>query len=199
MFNRFFVYLFICLISATTIFGIDTSKLVSGDYALFKTSMGDILCELYSEQAPITVENFIGLATGSKEWKDSKTGEMRTNTPLYTNTKFHRVIPNFMIQGGDPLGTGRGGPGYRFPDEFHPDLKHDRPGRLSMANSGPNTNGSQFFITHRPTTWLDNKHTIFGQVIEGQDIVNKIGSAPKDKYDRPLEEIKLIEIQIITK
>ena len=145
-----------------------------GLYAIFHTSKGTITCSLFEKEAPKTVANFVGLADGTKEWTDPKTGK-KVKKRFYDGLIFHRVIPNFMIQGGDPEGTGRGGPGYKFEDEFHPDLKFDKPGKLAMANSGPNTNGSQFFITHVPTPWLDNKHTIFGQVIEGQDIVDTIG------------------------
>jgi peptidyl-prolyl cis-trans isomerase A (cyclophilin A) len=188
--------LFISLIFSLLFAVTSTPNIESGTYALFKTSLGDVLCELYPEKAPLTVKNFIGLATGKKSWRSPDTGEFVENKPLYSNTIFHRVIPNFMIQGGDPLGNGRGGPGYRFEDEFTEELKHDRPGRLSMANSGPNTNGSQFFITHRPTPWLDGKHTIFGQVIKGQEIVDKIGQVARDRYDRPIEPVKLKEIII---
>jgi len=171
------------------------AELKPGTYAIFKTSMGDITCMLFADLAPITVANFVGLATGSKDWLDPSTGKKMT-TPLYSNLIFHRVIPNFMIQSGDPTGTGRGGPGYRFNDEFHPSLKHDRAGRLSMANSGTNTNGSQFFITHRPTQWLDNKHTIFGQVVDGMKIVDAIGNVPKNKSNKPLTDVVLKEIVI---
>ena len=171
-------------------------KLSQGTYAVFVTSMGNITCALYPDKAPITVKNFIGLATGAQPWMDA-TGK-KIDRPLYTNLIFHRVIPNFMIQGGDPSGTGRGGPGYRFQDEFDPSLKHDKAGRLSMANSGPNTNGSQFFITHIPTPWLDNKHTIFGQVVEGMDVVTAIGNVPRDQRDKPLKDVILKEIIIKT-
>lgn len=176
-----------------------TAGLKAGTYAIFKTSLGDILCELFPDKAPITVANFIGLANGTSEWMNLKTGEKINGIPLYTNTIFHRVIPNFMIQGGDPLGNGRGGPGYRFIDEFNVGLKHDKPGMLSMANSGPNTNGSQFFITQIPTPWLDGKHTIFGHVIKGLNIVNVIANVKRDPYDKPLEPVVLKEIQIIIK
>lgn len=178
---------------------IATTDLDTGTYALFQTSVGDFLCELYPDKAPLAVENFIGLSTGEKEWISYKTGRMMRNTPLYSGTIFHRVIPNFMIQGGDQLGTGRGGTGFKFEDEIHDELKHDRPGRLSMANSGPNTNSSQFFITQVATPWLDGKHTIFGQVIKGQEIINKIGLVKRDKEDRPIEPVVLKEIQIIVK
>jgi peptidyl-prolyl cis-trans isomerase A (cyclophilin A) len=141
--------------------------------ATFHTSMGKIVCELYEKEAPKTVENFTGLAEGTKAWKNPRTGKPGEG-PLYSNTVFHRVIPEFMIQGGCPLATGTGGPGYQFEDEFAPNLSFDKPGRLAMANSGPATNGSQFFITEVPTTWLNRKHTIFGQVTAGQDLVAKI-------------------------
>ncbi len=141
--------------------------------ATFHTSLGKIVCELYEKEAPKTVENFTGLAEGTKAWKNPRTGKPGEGA-LYSGTVFHRVIPEFMIQGGCPLANGTGGPGYQFEDEFAPNLTFDKPGRLAMANSGPATNGSQFFITEVPTTWLNRKHTIFGQVTEGQDLVAKI-------------------------
>lgn len=147
-----------------------------GVYATFHTSMGDIVIELYEKQAPKTVANFVALARGEREWVDPTSGK-RTSRPLYDGTIFHRVIPEFMIQGGDPLGNGTGGPGYRFTDEFVRELKFDRPGLLAMANSGPNTNGSQFFITEVPTPWLTGKHTIFGTVVSGQELVPQIARA----------------------
>jgi len=140
--------------------------------ATFQTSLGDIHCELYEKQTPMTVANFVGLARGLKPWRDPRTHAV-VKRPLYDGLVFHRVIPSFMIQGGDPLGVGVGGPGYKFADEFVPALRHDKPGRLSMANAGPGTNGSQFFITEVPTPHLDNKHTIFGQCNE-IDLVKKI-------------------------
>ncbi|MBK9517194.1 MAG: peptidylprolyl isomerase [Anaeromyxobacter sp.] len=143
-------------------------------YATFETSAGKIGVKLLAARAPKTVENFVGLATGAKEWTDP-TGQ-KTKRPLYDNTIFHRVIPNFMIQGGDPRGNGTGDPGYRFADEFHPDDAF-RPGILAMANSGPNTNGSQFFITEVATTHLNGRHTIFGEVVCGLDLVGKIARA----------------------
>ena len=164
-------------------------------YATFKTSMGNIVVLLNEDKAPKTVENFVGLATGTKEWTDPKTGQ-KVKRPLYNGTIFHRVIPNFMIQGGDPQGTGRGGPGYRFPDEFSPDLRHSKPGILSMANAGPNTNGSQFFITTVPTPHLDNRHSVFGEVVQGLDVVVAIGNVPRGANDRPLKDVVLNEVVI---
>jgi FKBP-type peptidyl-prolyl cis-trans isomerase len=152
----------------------------NGIYAKFTTSKGDILVQLEQEKTPGTVGNFVALAEGNLENSVKDQG-----TPYYDGLKFHRVIPDFMIQGGCPLGTGTGNPGYKFDDEFHPDLKHDAPGKLAMANSGPATNGSQFYITHVPTPWLDGKHTVFGSVIEGQDILDTIAQG---------DELKTLEI-----
>lgn len=165
-------------------------------YATFVTSIGDIKMRLLPETAPVTVDNFIGLATGAKEWTDPKSKAKR-NDSLYKGTIFHRVIPNFMIQGGDPLGTGTGGPGYQFEDETKGGQSFDKPGYLAMANSGPNTNGSQFFITVAATKWLDGKHTIFGEVVEGQEVVDKISVTPTGPGDRPVEDVKLLEVEII--
>jgi peptidyl-prolyl cis-trans isomerase A (cyclophilin A) len=142
-------------------------------YANFKTSVGDIVIRLMPDKAPKTVANFVELAEGSREWTDPRSGQ-KVKQPLYDGTVFHRVIPDFMIQGGDPLGTGTGGPGYKFADEIGPDNVFDRPGLLAMANAGPNTNGSQFFITEVPTPWLNKGHTIFGEVVRGGDLVPKI-------------------------
>ena len=154
-------------------------------FALFDTTEGKFKVRLLADQAPKTVENFVSLAEGTK-----------TGKPFYDGTIFHRVIPNFMIQGGDPEGTGRGGPGYRFNDEFHPSLKHSKPGLLSMANAGPNTNGSQFFVTVAATPWLDNKHSIFGEVAEGYEVVEKISKVPKNAQDRPLKEVRVHSVKI---
>lgn len=163
-------------------------------YAIFETSMGNITCELYPEQAPMTVKNFVGLAKGEISWIDPKTKES-TNKPLYDGTIFHRVIPDFMIQGGDPLGLGIGGPGYKFEDELDESLNFDSPGMLAMANSGPNTNGSQFFITVAPTPWLTGLHTIFGKVIKGQDVADKI-SMMKTASDKPVTPVVLKKVII---
>jgi cyclophilin family peptidyl-prolyl cis-trans isomerase len=182
--------------------------------AIFETTAGNITCTLFPGQAPLTVANFIGLATGTKEWKDPKTGKMVKGLPLYSGTIFHRVIPNFMIQGGDPVGNGSGGPGYDFKDEFSDDLTFDQPGRLAMANSGSavlhipldptgrekpwrGTNGSQFFITEVPTPHLNGKHTIFGQC-QDLDVVKKIARVAADpRNDKPTEPVKIIRIKII--
>jgi peptidyl-prolyl cis-trans isomerase A (cyclophilin A) len=151
----------------------------SAPKAIFHTSVGDITCELFPDKAPKTVANFIGLSTGKKDWTNPRNGKTMHDTPLYDETIFHRVIPNFMVQGGDPLGQGVGGPGYSFEDEFDPSLTFDRPGRLAMANSGPGTNGSQFFITDVPTPWLNNHHTIFGQCDDASvALVKKIELGP---------------------
>lgn len=162
--------------------------------ATLKTSLGDITCELYEKEAPRTVANFVALATGQVEWTDPS--GQKTTRPLYSNTIFHRVIPDFMIQAGDPRGNGTGGPGYRFGDEIHPDLRHDRPGILSMANAGPNTNGSQFFVTEVPTPWLDGKHAIFGAVIDGIDLVRQITRVPRDARDCPRTPVTLNEVVV---
>jgi peptidyl-prolyl cis-trans isomerase A (cyclophilin A) len=164
-------------------------------YATLKTSMGDIVIQLFDDKAPKTVANFVGLATGTKEWIDPKTGE-KVKRPLYSGTIFHRVIPGFMIQGGDPLGNGTGSPGYRFEDEFSPELRHSKGGILSMANAGPNTNGSQFFITLAPTPHLDGRHSVFGVVIKGQEIVVAIGNVSRDFRDRPIKDVVVKEIVI---
>ena len=158
---------------AVPVSAVDKKELTEGLYIEMKTNKGTILLKLYYKRTPNTVANFVGLAEGSKAWKDPITGASR-NSKFYDGLSFHRVIADFMIQGGDPLGTGKGGPGFRFADEFHAELRHDKAGVLSMANSGPNTNGSQFFITHKATPWLDDKHSVFGQVVAGLDVVNNI-------------------------
>jgi peptidyl-prolyl cis-trans isomerase A (cyclophilin A) len=163
--------------------------------ATLRTSLGPIVVRLLPDHAPKTVRNFTELAAGSREWTDPTTGA-RTNARLYDGTIFHRVIENFMIQGGDPLGTGTGGPGYEFGDEFHPDLSFNRPYLLAMANAGPGTNGSQFFITTVPTPHLNRRHTIFGEVIEGSDIVEKISKVKTGRSDRPVEDVVLESVEI---
>jgi peptidyl-prolyl cis-trans isomerase A (cyclophilin A) len=170
----------------------------SGTYASFDTSMGKIVCRLFDKEAPNTVKNFIELAQGKRDWKDSVSGKKGPG-PLYNGTIFHRVIPKFMIQGGDPSGTGMGGPGYKFADETKGSPhKFDKPGKLAMANSGPNTNGSQFFITVDNTDWLTGKHTIFGEVVEGQDVVDAITKVKRNAQDRPTQDIQVNSISIDT-
>jgi peptidyl-prolyl cis-trans isomerase A (cyclophilin A) len=164
-------------------------------FAHFQTTLGDFSVELFDTQAPKTVANFANLADGSREWKHPKTGESQKK-PFYDGLVFHRIIEGFVIQGGDPLGQGFGGPGYQFEDEFHPDLRHDRAGILSMANAGPNTNGSQFFITLGPTPHLDRKHSIFGRVVKGLDVVEKIGRAQTDRNDRPVTPVFMNKVTI---
>jgi peptidyl-prolyl cis-trans isomerase A (cyclophilin A) len=167
----------------------------TGTYAVFETSQGDIVIRLLEKEAPKTVANFVGLAEGTKEFLNDSTGKRETRN-FYDGLTFHRVIPQFMIQGGCPRGDGRGGPGYTFADEFHSSLKHSKAGKLSMANAGPNTNGSQFFITVAATPWLDNKHTIFGEVVEGQDVADKISNLPRDGSDRPRTPVALKKVRI---
>ena len=165
-------------------------------YADFTTSEGNFSVRLHDQETPKTVENFVGLAEGTKEWTDPRT-DQQVKQPYYDGIVFHRVIDGFMIQGGDPLGKGIGGPGYNFEDEFHPSLRHSKAGILSMANRGPNTNGGQFFITLVPTPWLDNKHSVFGEIVEGMDVVNKIGATATSKPgDRPLKPITIQSVTI---
>jgi peptidyl-prolyl cis-trans isomerase A (cyclophilin A) len=164
-------------------------------FAHFETSMGNFTAELYDAQVPRTVENFAGLAEGSKPWTHPGTGDRRTD-PYYDGIAFHRVISGFVIQGGDPLGEGHGGPGYQFDDEFHPDLRHDRLGVLSMANAGPNTNGSQFFITLGPTPHLDRRHSVFGAVTSGLEVVERIGRVKTDRNDRPVTPVVMTRVTI---
>lgn len=169
-------------------------NLEEGMYALFQTTQGDILVELEYEKVPMTVGNFVALAEGSMKNNTKEEGQ-----PFYDGTIFHRVIPDFMIQGGDPQGTGMGDPGYKFPDEFDASLRHSSKGILSMANSGPNTNGSQFFITDTATPWLDDRHSIFGQVVKGHEIVRKITKVDRDQRDKPKTDVVLEKVQIIRK
>jgi len=163
--------------------------------ATLRTSQGTVVVRLFPDQAPKTVRNFVELAEGGKQWTDPETGQATTGK-LYDGTIFHRVIPDFMIQGGDPLGSGRGGPGYKFADEIHPDLRFDRPYLLAMANAGPGTNGSQFFITVAPTPWLNGKHTIFGEVVQGADVVDLISRLKTGSQDRPAEDVTIDSVTV---
>jgi peptidyl-prolyl cis-trans isomerase A (cyclophilin A) len=163
--------------------------------ATLDTNHGQIVVRLFPDHAPKTVRNFVELAEGGKQWTDPRTGSASTDR-LYDGTVFHRVIPDFMIQGGDPLGSGRGGPGYQFGDEIHPDLRFDRPYLLAMANAGPGTNGSQFFITVGPTAWLNGKHTIFGEVIQGADVVDEISRVKTASQDRPVEDVVIESVTV---
>jgi len=163
-------------------------------HAHFMTSEGNFTIRLFDDKTPKTVANFVELAEGTREWTDPKTGE-KVKRPFYDGLAFHRIIQGFMIQGGCPLGTGTGGPGYKFADEFHPTLRHTKAGILSMANAGPGTNGSQFFITLAETPWLDNRHSVFGEVSEGMDVVEKIGKVQTGSGDRP---VKPVTIQSMT-
>jgi len=167
----------------------------AGTYAIFETSQGNIVVRLLEKEAPKTVANFVGLAEGTKEFTSEKTGQ-KEKRPFYDGLIFHRVIPQFMIQGGCPQSNGMGGPGYKFADEFHPSLNHSKAGILSMANAGPNSNGSQFFITVAATPWLDNRHTVFGEVVEGQDVANKISNVQRDSNDRPRTPVIIQKLRI---
>lgn len=173
-----------------------TTNLPSNMKAILKTTKGDITINLFVDKSPKTVANFVGLSKGTQKWIDPATKQPVEGKSIYAGTVFHRVIDGFMIQGGDPLGTGTGGPGYRFADEFS-DLKFDRPYLLAMANSGPNTNGSQFFITVAPTEWLTNKHTIFGEVVEGKEVVDAIATTQVGAQDRPVTPITINSIEIL--
>jgi len=177
--------------------GQDAPKKAGGKVlAQFTTSEGNFTVELFEKDAPKTVANFIGLAEGTKEWTDPKTGAA-VKKPYYNGLIFHRVIPDFMIQGGDPLGTGTGGPGYTFADEFQSGRKLDKAGILAMANRGPNTNGGQFFITLAPTPWLNGKHTVFGEVTDGMDVIKKIGATKTTKPgDKPVKPIVIQSVKI---
>ncbi len=167
-----------------------------GTYAVIATTEGTIVCRLFEKDAPKTVANFIELAEGAREWTHPVTRK-KSKDRLYDGTIFHRVIPKFMIQGGDPAGTGMGGPGYQFADETKGSPhKFDKPGKLAMANAGPNTNGSQFFITVAATDWLTGNHTIFGEVVEGQDVVEKIVNVPRGAQDRPVKEVRISSLTI---
>jgi peptidyl-prolyl cis-trans isomerase A (cyclophilin A) len=163
--------------------------------ATLRTNQGPVVVRLFPDYAPKTVRNFVELAEGTREWTNPVTRQT-SQARLYDGTIFHRVIPDFMIQGGDPLGTGTGGPGYKFADEFHPDLVFDRPHLLAMANAGPGTNGSQFFITTAPTPWLNGKHTIFGEVIEGGNVVDAISRVKTARGDRPVSDVVLESVEI---
>ena len=166
-------------------------------YATLRTNHGDIKIELFPDHAPKTVRNFVGLADGSQEWTDPRSGA-KSQAPLYDGVVFHRVISGFMIQGGDPLGTGTGGPGYRFGDEFHPELQFTKPYLVAMANAGPGTNGSQFFITVAPTPWLNMKHTIFGEVADAESraVVDAIAAVPVGAMDRPKDAVVIESITV---
>ncbi len=168
---------------------------MAGTYAKVVTTEGNFTIRLFDQEAPRTVENFVGLAEGTKQWSDPRTNQ-KVQQPYYDGTIFHRVIAGFMIQGGDPLGQGIGGPGYNFADEFHPTRRHNKAGILSMANRGPNTNGGQFFITLAPTPHLDDRHTVFGEVVDGMDVVNKIGKTPTGDRDRPIKDIVIQTVTI---
>jgi peptidyl-prolyl cis-trans isomerase A (cyclophilin A) len=175
-------------------------------YARLTTTEGNMVLKLEEKRAPKTVANFVGLATGSMEWKDPKTGDERKGVPLYDGVRFHRVIPDFMIQCGDPLSRhtdegsaarwGTGGPGYKFADEFHPELRHTGAGIMSMANSGPGSNGSQWFITERDTPHLDNRHSVFGSVVAGLEVVSKIARVARGRSDRPVKDVVLTKVEI---
>ncbi len=187
---------------STVAYAADSKKAMKADpkkgkemFAVMETSMGNIKIKLFADKAPKTVERFAAYVEGTKEWLDPKT-KKKVKKPLYDGTVFHRVIDGFMIQGGDPEGTGRGGPGEEFPDEFNPDLNHTKAGILSSAHRGPNTNGSQFFITLAATPWLDQKHTVFGEVVEGMDVVSKIGKTKTAAGDRPVTDIIVKKVHI---
>jgi peptidyl-prolyl cis-trans isomerase A (cyclophilin A) len=176
------------------------AKLPPGVYAHFQTSLGNFTCELFEKQSPVTVANFIGLTQGTKQYTDPRTNQKSTK-PYFDGTVFHRIMDGFMIQGGDPLATGTGGPGYEFKNEHSPDLKFDKEGILAMANAGPDTNGSQFFVTLAPVAQLNGGYTIFGHVVEGMDVVHKIGSVPvkvgpSGEKSSPVAPVKLTKVTI---
>jgi peptidyl-prolyl cis-trans isomerase A (cyclophilin A) len=184
--------------AASTDAGASAATKKDGLYAVIETTLGTIVCKLHFDKTPMTVGNFVGLATGEREWTDPKTNQ-KVKRAYYDGIKFHRVIPGFMVQTGDPTGTGMGGPGYKFADEIRPELKHDKPGILSMANAGAGTNGSQFFITHKATPHLDGKHTVFGEVVSGQDVVVKMGDVPKGgpQNSTPVTDIIMKKVTIV--
>lgn len=163
---------------------------------IIETTLGTIKCELYADKAPMTVDIIAGLAEGTREWTNPVTGATMNGTPYYEGIIFHRVIPNFMIQTGDPTGTGTAGPGFVFDDEFHEELRFDQPGRLAMANRGPNTNGGQIFITVVPTPHLDGLHTIFGQVVEGQEVADAISEVPANQ-SRPRDDVSITKVTVV--
>ncbi|MDP8254788.1 MAG: peptidylprolyl isomerase [Candidatus Alcyoniella australis] len=182
------------LLIASMALAAEENKLEPGLYAIMQTSMGEITIKLFDDKAPMTVANFVELATAKKEWTDR--GGQKIKSRFYDGLIFHRVIPDFMIQAGCPQGTGAGGPGYTFQDEFDPSLKFSHPGMLAMANRGPGTNGSQFFITEAATPWLNNKHTIFGEVVEGMDVVKKISRANTAAMDKPIKDVVIEHVEI---
>jgi len=196
MFESLSIFMLVGLMVTPVAFAKDAKEKKPGLSAVIETSMGNITVELFEKEAPKTVANFVGLAEGTKEWTDPATGK-KAKKPLYDGLIFHRVIPDFMIQGGDPMRNGMGGPGYQFDDEFAPSLTFDKPYLLAMANSGPGTNGSQFFITEKPTPWLTNRHTIFGQVTVGQDLVSKIARVEKGPGDKPKVDVVMKTIRIV--
>ncbi len=185
------------MFSGSNLKQITPRETASAVYADFQTNQGSFRIKLFHDKAPKTVQNFIDLAEGTTEWTHPKTGSKKKNTPFYDGIVFHRIIEGFMIQGGDPKGEGTGGPGYKFADEFHPELRHSKAGILSMANAGPNTNGSQFFITLDATPHLDNRHSVFGEVVDGMDVVRKIGSVATGPGDRPKQPVVIEKLTIV--
>ncbi len=184
------------LLACSSAFASTAKPASKNPVAIIKTSLGTITVTLFRDKAPKTVENFIGLAKGTKEWSNPGDGKPMKNRPLYRGTVFHRVIPEFMIQGGDPVGNGTGGPGYQFEDEFSPLDSFHKPGILAMANAGPGTNGSQFFITVAPTPHLNQRHTIFGEITKGLEVAVKISKVERDSMDRPKKDVKIESITI---
>ncbi len=195
MLKKLFVLFMLTLMFASLSDGKEKKKLSKGLYATIETSMGNVTVKLFEKETPKTVANFTGLVEGKKEWTDTKTGK-KVKKKFYDGLAFHRVIPKFMVQGGCPLGNGTGGPGYAFEDEIVPSLVFDKPGYLAMANAGPGTNGSQFFITTVPTPWLNGHHTIFGEVIEGQNVVEKISNVKRGAQDKPETPVLIKKVTI---